>query len=115
MGKVAARTADLSVITSDNPRSEEPQSIIEEVETGVREIGVPRLGADELARAARGYCALADRRLAIEVAIRAARSGDSVLLAGKGHETYQIIGEERQPFDDRAEARSAIAALTGGG
>jgi UDP-N-acetylmuramoyl-L-alanyl-D-glutamate--2,6-diaminopimelate ligase len=79
-------------------------AIIREVEpgvqTGLREAGKGR------------YLVLIDRRAAIEEAIRQARPGDLVLIAGKGHEDYQVIGKEKQPFDDRAVAREAIKALS---
>ena len=114
MGRVGAQCADLCVLTSDNPRSEDPRRILEEVEAGAKQAGSTRIEASELARATRGYCALIDRREAIATAIRAASAGDTVLLAGKGHETYQIIGTERTHFDDREEARTAIASAAGG-
>ena len=114
MGRVAAETADLCVITSDNPRSENPQDVLDEVEAGARKAGMPRFESEELATTARGYCCVLDRREAIAVAIRSAQDGDTVLLAGKGHETYQIIGTERAHFDDREEARAIIAGLGGG-
>ena len=114
MGRVGAQSADLCVLTSDNPRSEDPERILEEVEAGAKQAGGPRVEPRELAAASRGYCALTDRKQAIATAIRAAGPGDTVLLAGKGHETYQIIGAERKHFDDREEARAAIASLAGG-
>ncbi len=113
MGRVAAEAADLCVITSDNPRRESPQDILDEVETGARDAGLRRCKPEELATLGKGYCCVLDRRDAIKTAIRAAGEGDTVLLAGKGHETYQIIGTERFPFDDRLEARAAIAGLGG--
>jgi len=114
MGRVAAQCADLCVLTSDNPRSEDPLRILEEVEAGAKQAGGTRMEPSELAGAARGYCSLIDRREAIATAIGAASAGDTVLLAGKGHETYQIIGTERTHFDDREEARAAIASAAGG-
>ncbi len=114
MGRVGVEHADLCVLTSDNPRTEEPQRILDAVEAGAKRAGALRLDPGELAGAAEGYCAILDRREAIRAAIAAADAGDTVLLAGKGHETYQIIGSERAHFDDREEARAAIAALGGG-
>jgi UDP-N-acetylmuramoyl-L-alanyl-D-glutamate--2,6-diaminopimelate ligase len=103
MGRVAARYSDIVVVTSDNPRTEDPDAIIREivpgVEAGLREAGHGR------------YLILADRRAAIAEAIRLAQPGDLVLIAGKGHEDYQIIGKEKHPFDDRVVAREAIEAL----
>ena len=114
MGRVGAQSADLCVLTSDNPRTEDPERILEEVEAGAKRAGGPRVEPRELAAASRGYCTLIDRKEAIATAIRAAGPGDTVLLAGKGHETYQIIGTERMRFDDREEARATIASLAGG-
>jgi UDP-N-acetylmuramoyl-L-alanyl-D-glutamate--2,6-diaminopimelate ligase len=100
MGMVAARLSDVVVITSDNPRSEDPTRIIEEVKRGAQpEV---RNGDTEL-------LAIVDRREAIQAAIGRARSGDVVLVAGKGHEKYQEIGGRVLPFDDVAVAREALA------
>ena len=115
MGRVGVESADLCVLTSDNPRSEDPRRILDEVEAGAERIGGARLEPAELATASAGYCTLIDRREAIAAAVGGARAGDTVLLAGKGHETYQIIGTERTHFDDREEARAAIARVAGGG
>ncbi len=100
MGEVAARYSDLVIITSDNPRSEDPNEIIAEIEPSVK-----NAGAD--------YHVQPDRYRAIQAAIALARSGDLVLIAGKGHETYQIIGKNTVPFDDRAVARR-ILQMSGG-
>jgi UDP-N-acetylmuramoyl-L-alanyl-D-glutamate--2,6-diaminopimelate ligase len=113
MGAVAARLSDLVIITSDNPRSEPPERIIEEV---IRGIAVPR---DRAARGQSGpkatpYVALVDRRAAIEKAIHDAQPGDLVLVAGKGHEKYQVIGERVLAFDDVEVARSALARRRAG-
>ncbi len=102
MGRVAALHSDLVVLTSDNPRTEDPQAILAEVESGIRMV---------LRAAPFRYEVIADRRAAIEAAIKAARSGDMVLIAGKGHEDYQIVGTTRLPFDDREIAREAIRKL----
>ena len=99
MGRVAAQRSDLVVLTSDNPRSEDPMAIIAEVEAGLREAMDPARGR---------YRVVADRRQAIEVAVREAKPGDMVLIAGKGHEDYQILGATRVHFDDREVAREAI-------
>jgi UDP-N-acetylmuramoyl-L-alanyl-D-glutamate--2,6-diaminopimelate ligase len=110
MGEIAGRLADLSLLTSDNPRSEEPLAILAQIEAGARGAGRTRL-ADTTELAQRdGYWVEPDRRRAIALAIEAARPGDTVLIAGKGHETVQITGAVREPFDDRVEAASAIAA-----
>jgi UDP-N-acetylmuramoyl-L-alanyl-D-glutamate--2,6-diaminopimelate ligase len=98
MGRVAGEHSDVVVITSDNPRTEDPLKIIEEIEVGVRETGKP-------------FKSISDRRLAISDAIREARSGDVVIIAGKGHETYQIVGNEKFHFDDREVAAEALNRL----
>ena len=114
MGEAAGRGADVCVVTSDNPRTERPGAIIDEILPGVAAADQPRIDAGELPRAARGHIVLEDRAEAIRVAIAAARPGDTVLIAGKGHEDYQIVGKEKRPFDDRQHARAAIAECTGG-
>jgi len=99
MGAVASRLSDILVITSDNPRHEDPARIIEEIQRGIT--------ADTRKDDAPTF-AIADRRAAIEKAIDVARPGDTVLLAGKGHEKYQILGDEHVPFDDAAIARELL-------
>ncbi len=99
MGRIAARLADRAWITSDNPRSERPGAIVDEIVTGVRAAGAP---ADH-------WVAEPDRRTAIEAALRWATHGDTVVIAGKGHETYQIVGAEVLAFDDREVARAWLA------
>ena len=96
MGAAAAR-GDLVVVTSDNPRTEPPAAILEMALQGVVASGLPEVGLAGLARAERGYAVEADRRTAIRAAVRAARPGDVVLIAGKGHEPYQILGEQKVP------------------
>jgi UDP-N-acetylmuramoyl-L-alanyl-D-glutamate--2,6-diaminopimelate ligase len=101
MGMVAARLSDVVVITSDNPRSEDPLRIIEEV----------KRGADPETRQRHAeVISMVDRREAIARAIRLASSGDVVLIAGKGHEKYQEIAGRTDPFDDVAIAREALTA-----
>ncbi|MEM9727695.1 MAG: UDP-N-acetylmuramoyl-L-alanyl-D-glutamate--2,6-diaminopimelate ligase [Myxococcota bacterium] len=111
MGRVAATTADLCVVTSDNPRTEDPKAIIEEVVAGISESSLPGVAFDALAKVERGYLAEVDRARAIATAIGAARDGDTVLIAGKGHEDYQIVGSTRHRFDDREEAARIITSL----
>jgi UDP-N-acetylmuramyl tripeptide synthase len=103
----------VAIATSDNPRSEPPERILAEIEAGITEVGVPRLAAAALAGADRGYLVCSDRRQAIRLAALAGQPGDVLLIAGKGHETYQIIGDRRERFDDREEARAALAARPG--
>jgi UDP-N-acetylmuramoyl-L-alanyl-D-glutamate--2,6-diaminopimelate ligase len=109
MGAVAARLSDLVVLTSDNPRSEDPARILEEITRGLAptvEPGAPK-------RAATPWIAEVDRRRAIEQAIRTANAGDLVVIAGKGHEKYQIIGDRTLAFDDVEVAHAALTERRG--
>jgi UDP-N-acetylmuramoyl-L-alanyl-D-glutamate--2,6-diaminopimelate ligase len=112
MGEIGARDADVAIVTSDNPRTEDPTAIVDMVLEGVRRTSAPRLSAAELAHAARGFHAEVDRRAAIRLAARAAQPGDVLLIAGKGHEDYQIVGTTKHHFDDREEAAAALAAAS---
>ena len=98
MGEIAARLADRAWVTSDNPRSERPEAILDEVIAGVTRVR----GAETR------YVAEADRRTAIRGALAWAQTGDTIVIAGKGHETYQIVGAQTLPFDDRAVAREIL-------
>jgi UDP-N-acetylmuramoyl-L-alanyl-D-glutamate--2,6-diaminopimelate ligase len=98
MGAIAARLADRVWVTSDNPRSERPEAIIDEVVAGIARVTTDRTR----------WVTDPDRRRAVAAALAWAKPGDTVLIAGKGHETYQIIGTEAQPFDDRAVAREIL-------
>jgi UDP-N-acetylmuramoyl-L-alanyl-D-glutamate--2,6-diaminopimelate ligase len=98
MGRLAAELADRIIATSDNPRSEDPLAILHEIEVGVLAAGM----------AQERYMLEPDRRLAIQKAVEMASPGDVVLIAGKGHETYQIIGGVTSDFDDRLVAKQAI-------
>ena len=100
MGAVARRLSDLLVITSDNPRSEDPMRIIEEIRRGITQ---------DTRREAGQLLAIVDRAAAITRAVEVARPGDLILVAGKGHEKYQVIGDRTLPFDDVAVAREALA------
>lgn len=100
MGRIAAQAATVVVLTNDNPRSESPARILDAIEHGVRSVRQDRLLAADLAEATHGYAVVEDRRQAIECAINAARDNDVVLIAGKGHEDYQLIGSQRHPFSD---------------
>jgi UDP-N-acetylmuramoyl-L-alanyl-D-glutamate--2,6-diaminopimelate ligase len=112
MGAAALAGSDLVIVTSDNPRTEDPLSIIRDIESGMREQGYRAADTDARPREGKKpYLLVPDRRDAITAAITAARSGDVVVLAGKGHEDYQIIGDEKHHFDDREEARIAITKL----
>jgi len=105
MGMVAARLSDVVIITSDNPRSEDPVRIIDEVKRG-SEAEVRASGAE--------LVTIVDREDAILDAVMRALEGDVVLIAGKGHETYQEVGKQRLPFDDVAVARKALSLRRGG-
>lgn len=100
MGEAAASLSDYVVITSDNPRAEEPQRIIDEIEVGLRRVEA-RKGL---------YTKIADRRAAVNFAVEMAEAGDVVVIAGKGHENYQVIGGKRLEFDDKVVAKEAIKA-----
>jgi UDP-N-acetylmuramoyl-L-alanyl-D-glutamate--2,6-diaminopimelate ligase len=106
MAKAVADWSDRAIATSDNPRTEDPVAILSHVEKGLS--GLSRVEESELDRAERSYARVVDRRRAIALALEIARPEDTVVLAGKGHEDYQIIGRERLPFDDRVEARRAL-------
>jgi UDP-N-acetylmuramoyl-L-alanyl-D-glutamate--2,6-diaminopimelate ligase len=95
MAEAVARVADLALLTSDNPRTEDPQRILDDLEPGLQ--GVP-------------YERIVDRRAAIARALEIAVPGDLVLLAGKGHERYQVIGTEKRPFDERVVVRELLGA-----
>ncbi len=89
MGKAAGELADIVILTSDNPRSEDPQQIIREVQAGIAQSGNTN-------------CFIfADRKEAIHQALKIAKAGDVLVLAGKGHENYQIIGSDKMHFDER--------------
>ena len=93
MGRIAAEGADVAVVTSDNPRTEDPAAIIDDIEQGMGGIAHQRI---------------VDRMEAIHTALRQAHPGDTILLAGKGHENYQVLGTEKVPFDEREIVSSAV-------
>lgn len=103
MGAHAMKLSDIAIVTSDNPRSEDPLQIIREIEVGIESVGV-RKGA---------HLVIPDRKEAIKRAIDEAHPGDMVVIAGKGHERYQIIGNKTIPFDDREVARQFISRKKG--
>ena len=88
MGRVASRLADVSILTSDNPRNEDPESILDDMMEGV-----PTSARERVLR-------IVNREEAIRTACMLARAGDIILVAGKGHEDYQVIGNKKMPFDD---------------
>ena len=103
MGQVAVRHSDLAILTSDNPRTEDPMTILQDIEQGILQVPQPMRSE---------YRMIPDRREAIEAAIAAAEEKDIVLIAGKGHEDYQIVGTRRFDFDDRLVAREALHVRT---
>ncbi len=111
MGEAAINGSDVVIITSDNPRTEDPVSIIREIERGLAEGGIKtsaQEGTEQGASGKKPYQVIPDRHKAVAVAVGLARPGDVVVLAGKGHEDYQIIGEKKRHFDDREVAREEI-------
>ena len=113
MGEIVARLCDLAIVTSDNPRSEDPLAIIEQILPGVRQANGVEYSSRDLGAGfeTNGSVVEPDRRRAIELGIHASRPGDAVLIAGKGHETYQILGDTTIDFDDREEARKVLNKL----
>jgi UDP-N-acetylmuramoyl-L-alanyl-D-glutamate--2,6-diaminopimelate ligase len=95
MGRIAAERADVAIVTSDNPRTENPEAIIDDIERGMGGVAHVRIP---------------DRLTAIHAALEQARPGDTLLLAGKGHEDYQVLGTEKVPFDEREIVRRAVGA-----
>jgi UDP-N-acetylmuramoyl-L-alanyl-D-glutamate--2,6-diaminopimelate ligase len=95
VGRIAATLSDLAIVTSDNPRTEDPDAIIADVEQGM---------------GSASHLRMADRRDAIRAALNAGRPGDTILLAGKGHETYQVVGTTKLPFDER----EIVTGIVGG-
>ena len=112
MGRVAGEHSDLAFVTSDNPRTEDPAAIAAQIEEGVHESGLKKLeGASDEDLAGPGYILELDRGKAIQSAIALAHERDLILIAGKGHEDYQIIGKEKRHFDDREVAAEAVREL----
>jgi UDP-N-acetylmuramoyl-L-alanyl-D-glutamate--2,6-diaminopimelate ligase len=110
MGQAAGRLSDFAVVTSDNPRTENPLTIIEEIETGMAPLGLNRIDPQKVNGSfpSGSYMVEPDRRSAIRLACRLMGPQDILVVAGKGHEDYQILGRERIHFDDREEARGAL-------
>ncbi|MCX5838319.1 MAG: UDP-N-acetylmuramoyl-L-alanyl-D-glutamate--2,6-diaminopimelate ligase [Deltaproteobacteria bacterium] len=108
MGKAATERSDLAIVTSDNPRTEDPLEIIREIEAGIRAPKFSDITEFEGHPDRKGYLVIPDRREAIGAAIGLSGAADIVLIAGKGHEDYQVIGSRKVPFDDRAIAREKL-------
>lgn len=94
MGKIATNLSDLTIVTSDNPRTEDPEKIIQDIKDGLK--------------AKSNYQIIANRSQAIKAALEKAKKDDTVIIAGKGHENYQILGQEKIHFDDREEAKKYL-------
>jgi UDP-N-acetylmuramoyl-L-alanyl-D-glutamate--2,6-diaminopimelate ligase len=111
MGEIAGRLADLTIITSDNPRNEPPQEIILQIAAGIPKANGRSFTAEEILSGfnEKGFVIEPDRRKAIRLAVAASKPFDTILIAGKGHENYQIIGSKTVPFDDVVEAKTALA------
>ena len=110
MGRIAAEFSDLAIATSDNPRTEDPLLILSQIKEGILPLGIKEYSQEELEEGFRekGFIMLENRRDAIKLASRVARAGDLILIAGKGHEDYQIIGRTKHHFDDREEVAKAF-------
>ncbi|HDQ04522.1 MAG TPA: UDP-N-acetylmuramoyl-L-alanyl-D-glutamate--2,6-diaminopimelate ligase [Deltaproteobacteria bacterium] len=110
MGKEATDYSDLTIVTSDNPRLEDPLAIIAEIEAGIDQKKIRKMSRHESlnGNASHAYMIVPQRKKAIEIAINMAQKDDIVLIAGKGHEDYQIMGTEKTPFDDRVVAAEAL-------
>lgn len=110
MGEAAARLSDLAIVTSDNPRTENPADIINDIEAGIKPLNLNRLDQSRINGSfpKGSYLVEEDRRSAIRLACRLMRPGDILIIAGKGHEDYQILGTTKIHFDDREEARAAL-------
>jgi UDP-N-acetylmuramoyl-L-alanyl-D-glutamate--2,6-diaminopimelate ligase len=114
MGKAAADLSDIAIVTSDNPRTEDPLDIISDIEKGIERTSAAKLTPTEIVTGVdkKGYTIVPDRLSAIELAISVAGIGDIVLIAGKGHEDYQILGKKRIFFDDKVVAKEVLARRT---
>jgi len=112
MGAIAAKLSDLAIVTSDNPRTEEPLNIIRQIKAGITPLAINEYGLAELAGGIteKGFTVCENRREAIRLAAALAKPGDIILIAGKGHEDYQIIGTTKHHFDDREEAAAALGS-----
>jgi len=110
MGNIATKKSDLTIITSDNPRTEDPMAIIEQIEAGIDHSFAKKYRLEELTgiNHFQGYLIIADRREAIRTAVSIVQSGDILLITGKGHEDYQIIGSQKYPFSDRKEIKDDL-------
>jgi UDP-N-acetylmuramoyl-L-alanyl-D-glutamate--2,6-diaminopimelate ligase len=112
MGRAVGAAADAALLTSDNPRTEDPEAIMAMIRPGLEAAGLAP-GSDPAGAGV--YVSEPDRARAIALAVGAAGPADVVLIAGKGHEDYQIVGRSRRRFDDREQAAAALAGRRGAG
>jgi UDP-N-acetylmuramoyl-L-alanyl-D-glutamate--2,6-diaminopimelate ligase len=110
MGEVAGRLSDVVLLTADNPRTEDPHKILAQTESGLSRSGMRREEHAAVGSLHGMYVVIPDRRSAIRRALDEARPGDVVVIAGKGHEDYQIIGTTKHHFDDAEEVRNYLSA-----
>lgn len=111
MAAAVVNYSDLAILTSDNPRTEDPLAILEQMRQGALAAGATEYALEDVAeRSGKAFVVIPDRRAAIRFAVEQAQAGDLLLVAGKGHEDYQIIGQEKVHFDDREELRIAMSA-----
>lgn len=110
MGRIAAEYSDLAIVTSDNPRTEDPFTILQQIRSGITPLALREYTPEELTCGwqDKGFVVLENRHQAIQLGVQLANPGDILLLAGKGHEDYQIIGTTKHHFDDREEAATAF-------
>ncbi len=114
MGEAAGRLSDVVVLTSDNPRTEDPQQILAEAEPGLVQAGLQKVDDPTTIETLKsGYVVMVERRAAIHAALAGARPGDVLVIAGKGHEDYQIVGTTKSHFDDREEVRQYLTPRYG--
>jgi len=110
MGEIASHLSDIVILTSDNPRTEDPFKILAEIEAGISK-NIFKINPAQIDTVSNGYMIIPDRKEAINHAIRLSNENDIILIAGKGHETYQILKDQAIFFDDRIEAQKALASL----
>lgn len=108
MAAAAVRNSALTLLTSDNPRTEDPQVIIQDMLAGLNDSEAPKLSTAAARQGQYGYCVIDDRAAALQLAVEMLEAGDVLLVAGKGHEDYQIIGTTKHHFDDREHLRLAL-------
>jgi UDP-N-acetylmuramoyl-L-alanyl-D-glutamate--2,6-diaminopimelate ligase len=113
MGAIAVQYADVAIATSDNPRTEDPDQILTEIEAGMKKSGGRRVEVDFLKGQGKEYLVIASRQQAIAGAINLAKRNDVVLISGKGHEDYQLIRSGKVHFDDRLEAKQELEKVWG--